>query len=483
MSTMIIAKLKIMKNEKMKIVLLLIGLFIGISSFSQTEIISDIKNVIKPYSENPGYWQYRGKPILLIGGTDNDNLFQNKNMKTHLDSLKDAGGNYIRNTMSDRDMGDEKAFFRNIDGKYDLSKWNDVYWDKFENLLRLTNERDIIVQIEIWDRFDHSREPWLTDPYNPGNNINYTYEQAKLDSLYPKHPGSNTHPFFFTVPTLNNNALLLQYQKAFADKMLSISLQYGNVLYCIDNETKGAEEWAIFWADYVKCKAGEKEIYITQMWDDWDVKSEMHKRTINNPDRYSYIDISQNSQTPGHDNWENAQYVFNYISKNPRPVNSTKIYGNDTGKWAAQAKNSEHAVQTFFRNLIGGFASSRFHRSPGGLGLSHRSINAMKTVREIETIVKFREISPRMDLLTENEKGEAYISAKEGEYYLIYFTDEGNVKLDLSKQKGIYTTRWIDINKAEWIEQKEIKAGILIELTARNKNGCIVVLQRKDITK
>lgn len=467
----------------MKIVLLLAGLFIGISSYSQKGISSDISNVIKPYIENPGYWQYKGKPMLLIGGTDNDNLFQNENLKTHLDSLKDAGGNYIRNTMSDRDPGDEKAFFRNIDGKYDLSKWNDVYWDKFENLLRLTNERDIIVQIEIWDRFDHSRDPWLTDPYNPKNNINYTYEQAKLDSLYPKHPGSNTHPFFFTVPTLNNNELLLQYQKAFVDKMLSISLQYGNVLYCIDNETKGAEEWAIFWADYVKCKAGEKEIYITQMWDDWDVKSEMHKRTINNPDRYSYIDISQNSQTPGHDNWANAQYVFNYISKNPRPVNSTKIYGSDYGQkegWA-RGKNSDHAVHTFFRNLMGGFASSRFHRPRYGLGLSQTSINCLKTVREIETIVKFWEITPRMDLLTENEKGEAYISAKEGENYLIYFTNNGNVKLDLSKQKGRFTVRWIDIRNAEWIRQEEIKAGSMIDFKAMSKNGCIAVLQRKKI--
>lgn len=467
----------------MKIVLLLAGLFIGISSYSQKGISSDVSNVIKPYMENPGYWQYKGKPTLLIGGTDNDNLFQNENLKTHLDSLKDAGGNYIRNTMSDRDPGDEKAFFRNIDGKYDLSKWNDVYWDKFENLLRLTNERDIIVQIEIWDRFDHSRDPWLTDPYNPKNNINYTYEQAKLDSLYPKHPGSNTHPFFFTVPTLNNNELLLQYQKAFVDKMLSISLQYGNVLYCIDNETKGAEEWAIFWADYVKCKAGEKEIYITQMWDDWDVKSEMHKRTINNPDRYSYIDISQNSQTPGHDNWANAQYVFNYISKNPRPVNSTKIYGSDYGQkegWA-RGKNSDHAVHTFFRNLVGGFASSRFHRPRYGLGLSQTSINCLKTVREIETIVKFWEITPRMDLLTENEKGEAYISAKEGENYLIYFTNNGNVKLDLSKQKGRFTVRWIDIRNAEWIRQEEIKAGSMIDFKAMSKNGCIAVLQRKKI--
>jgi hypothetical protein len=48
----------------------------------------------------------------------------------------------------------------------------------------LSLERDIIVQIEIWDRFDHTREPWVTDPYNPKNNVNYTYEQTKLDSLY-----------------------------------------------------------------------------------------------------------------------------------------------------------------------------------------------------------------------------------------------------------------------------------------------------------
>lgn len=458
----------------MKIILLLIGIFIGIMSYSQTE------NVIKPYSKNPGYWQFKGKPTLLIGGTDNDNLFQNKNLKTQLDSLKDAGGNYVRNTMSDRDPGNERAFYQNFDKKYDLAKWNDVYWEKFENLLKLASEREIIVQIEIWDRFDHSRGNWLSDPYNPGNNINYTFEQAKLDSLYPKHPGSNTHPFFFTVPTLNNNELLLRYQKAFVDKMLSISLQYGNVLYCIDNETKGAEEWAIFWAGYVESRASKKEIYITQMWDDWDVKSEMHKRTINNPDRYSYIDISQNSQTPGYDNWENAQYVFNYISKNPRPVNSTKIYGSDEeGSWKARGISEEHAVNTFFRNLTGGFASSRFHRPIHGLGLNQTSINCLKTVREIETIVKFWEITPRMDLLTENEKGEAYISAKEGEYYLIYFSNKGNVKLDLSKQKGRFTVRWIDVKNAEWIGQEEIKAGDMIDLKAKSKNGCFAVLQKK----
>lgn len=31
---------------------------------------------IQPYGGNPWYWQYGGKPVLLIGGTDDDNPFQ-----------------------------------------------------------------------------------------------------------------------------------------------------------------------------------------------------------------------------------------------------------------------------------------------------------------------------------------------------------------------------------------------------------------------
>lgn len=102
-------------------------------------------------------------------------------------------------------------------------------------MLQLTSERDIIVQIEIWDRFDHSRNEWLTDPYNPGNNINYSYADTGLDSLYPSHPGRNEQPFFYSVPKLNNNTVILKYQQAFVGKILSISLEYDNVLYCIDN--------------------------------------------------------------------------------------------------------------------------------------------------------------------------------------------------------------------------------------------------------
>jgi len=433
-------------------------------------------NHIKPYEKNTAYWQYKGNPVLLLGATDNDNLFQNTNVKMHLDSLKNAGGNYIRNTMSDRDEGNLHAFSLNDDGKYDLNKWNDEYWQRFENLIKLAWQRDVIVQIEVWDRFDHSRDPWKNDPYNPNNNINYSFHDSGLDSIYPLHPGQNVQPFFFTVPELNNNTILLKYQQMFVEKLMAISLNYDNILYCIDNETSGSEEWATYWAEFIKSYARNKDIYITEMWDDWDVKSATHKRTLDHPDRYRFIDISQNSQISGPENWRNAQYVFDYIRDNPRPVNSTKIYGSDKGSWLSRGITTKHAVNTFFRNILGGFASSRFHRPPSGLGLSDISINCIGTIRKVMTIVNMWDITPRMDLLEVNENSEVYLAAREGDCYVIYFTEPGTVKLNLSNYDISFTLRWISVTDSGWKNETMIQGGKFVDIKTNLTGGAIAVL-------
>ena len=83
-----------MNGNKMKI--WFVGLFMishvcGGQSLSEYE-----KNRIKPFAENPRYWQYEGEPVLLIGGSREDNLFQIPDLKEHLDLLVSVGGNYIR---------------------------------------------------------------------------------------------------------------------------------------------------------------------------------------------------------------------------------------------------------------------------------------------------------------------------------------------------------------------------------------------------
>ncbi len=48
---------------------------------------------IKPYAKNPRYWQYQGKPVLLLGGSKTDHIFLLDDLKTHLDEMQVVGAN------------------------------------------------------------------------------------------------------------------------------------------------------------------------------------------------------------------------------------------------------------------------------------------------------------------------------------------------------------------------------------------------------
>ena len=135
--------------------------------------------------------------------------------------------------------------FETTTERYDLNAPNAAYYERLDQCLRLAQERDIIVQFEMWDRFDYARDVWERNPFRPVNNSTYTTTTSGLKNHYPNHPGTNETPFFYSVPELKNNELLLRYQHAHVDRILAVSLQYPNVLYCMNNETSGAEECGV----------------------------------------------------------------------------------------------------------------------------------------------------------------------------------------------------------------------------------------------
>jgi hypothetical protein len=424
-------------------------------------------NRIQPWAENSWYWQYNGEPIMLLGASSDDNLFQwpAEKLIPHLDSMKNVGANYVRNAMSDRqDKGFELYPFLFLDyGKYDLEQLNDDYFKRFEFFLKETNKRDIIVQIEVWDRFDYARNHWPIHPYNPKNNINYTSEESGLDLEYPDHPGQNKQPFFFTTPKQRNNELLLKYQKSRVEKMLEISFKYDNVLYCMDNETSGEEEWAVFWSGLILGKAKEegKEICVTEMWDNWDLTSEQHKRTFDHPERYVFCDVSQNNQKKGQVHWDNFQWVKSYLSTHPRPLNTVKTYGLDGGRHG----NTKDGLERWWRHVLGGAAAARFHRPDSGLGLSELSMNSVKVAREIENSAKFWELQSGNDLLSNREENEVYLASKPGETYILFFTDGGEVGLDLTDFDSEFDLKWFNIREGEMSSEHKFEGGEIVKLS------------------
>jgi len=442
------------------------------------------ENDIKPYKENPRYWQYKGKPVLLLGGTQDDNLFQIPGLEEHLDLLQSVGGNYIRNTMSSRDSGNTWPFYLQPDGYYDLDRWNEEYWKGFESLLRLTDERDIIIQIEVWDRFDFSTDPWKANPFNSANNVNYTEVECGMEEDYPKHPAGDLQPFFHSLPRLplyrQELELVRKYQEKFVDKLLSYSLNYGNVLYCMDNETSTPPDWGKYWMRYIQDRAGDKRVYTTDMFDKFFIPHQCAscRAAIEHPETYEFLDVSQiNSRNFNRMHWDTLSWILQQRDLySLRPVNCVKVYGGMNSSWGSGS--NEDGIERFVRNVIGGCAAVRHHRPPHGNGLSAKSQASIKSVRKIETMVKMWEMKPHMELLSDTDDDEAYLTAKKGEIYLIMFPDGGRITLDLNDSPGEFSGRWISIGSGSWGEKFSLKGGSLTEIASPGPGGWFAVISR-----
>jgi hypothetical protein len=416
---------------------------------------------IQPFVDNPFYWQYKNRPVLLLGGSIEDNLFQIPNLETHLNLLEAVGGNYVRCTMSSRDEGDVWPFARDSEtGLYDLTTFNDVYWSRFKRFLSMTAERDVIVQIELWDRFDFARQPWQQNPYNPSNNLNYTPASSGLKSVIETHPGRRENAFFRTVPVLEDNKTILNYQQRQVDKLLSLALNYGHVLYCMDNETNEAPTWGAYWTDYILEKANDVGLKVscTEMWDDWNLLGSEHRATFDHPELYGFVDVSQGNHQPASTHWSNMQKVRKYLlEEGPvRPMNSVKIYGANSGRYGS----TRDAQERFWRNIFGGLASSRFHRPTSGLGLNPIAQAHIRSMRMLLDRLDIVRSEPHNDLLTNRSWNEAYCTTIPGEAYAVFFPDGGDLWLNVSAAEGeALRLDWLDIRACRWTAPEPIIAS------------------------
>ena len=457
-------------------------------------------------------WKYDGRRVLLLGGwnhghnpfidhdTDNDKDKQGVStpaqIKNAMDELAAAGGNYLRCVLDPGMASGIQgfAFCAKSGSRYDLDKMTGPFWKRIDMFISEAKSRDIIVQLEVWDRFDlidGSWGSWPVSPWNPKNNINYTTASSGLATSYSSF---GTHPFLQGVPghpkyekasesRKKKYDVVRSFQDKFIDKLLSITLRYNNVLYCMNNETHEDPAWGLYWMNFIeaKAKARGKNVLTTDMFDDV-YKAESSRGLtyqLAHRDKYDYIDISQaNSRHADEAHWNAVQWIAGATGKMKPPylMHMTKIYGNDLaldGKPWSRFKpgDSDNGIEEWWRNLIAGVAGVRFHRPTSGIGLYPEARNCMSATRKVESKVKFWDVEPWLDLLTKRQSDEAYLAADPGKAYILYFTKNGGGSVGLKLDNYPNTTfelHWVNVGTGNWGPNTTLSGGSTVTIDRPN---------------
>ncbi len=419
---------------------------------------------------------------MLLGGNQTDHTFLMDNLQSYLTDLKQVGGNYIRNVMSQREENPENRPHKLLEnGKYDLTIWNSSYWNRFEETLKLCQEKDIIVSIELWDKMDYNskHDRWLNSCWHPDNNVNYTFLDSKLPNEYnskffggdimDKH---NDNPFLRTVPGLDSNALVLSYQEAFIDQVLSYSLKYPNIIYNIDNEWKESPEWSEYWARYIKNKAKEvgKDIHVTEMvWslsETYDPKIDF---VIQRDDLFSFCGFraGQPFVPLGEDQYNRIMEIRGRVEispSGPRPLNEVKVR---TPK--LNYSHSKTPQARVWRAVLAGWSAistHRVHNNSLDMGFTDVGKTNIRALRAFTNEISPWECEPQNNLLTNRTEDEAYLMANLGVAYGFFFTSVGSVGLDLSPYNDLFQLKWISIETGLYYgEAQTIKGGQITPIT------------------
>jgi hypothetical protein len=495
-----------MKTERRKAAPMFLGLMIALTWSSP---------VFAQIAVDGRYWKYDGRRVLLLGGwnhghnpfidhdTNNDEDKQGVStpaqIRNAMDELVAAGGNYLRCVLDPGMAAGIQGFdFCAKSGtQYDLGSMTGPFWTRIETFIAEAQKRDIIVQIELWDRFDlidGSWGSWPVSPWNPKNNVNYTTASSGLAASYRSF---GSHPFLQGVPghpkyesasrsRKHKYDLVRSFQDKFVDKLLSVTLRYRNVLYCMNNETHEDPAWGRYWMNFIERKARVqgRNVPSTDMFDDVYGAESSRKLAyqLANRKEYDYLDVSQvNSRHADEAHWDAVKWIADAARKTDPPylLHMTKIYGNDlalSGKPWSRFKpgDSNNGIEEWWRNLLAGVAGVRFHRPTSGIGLYPEAKGCIRATRKVESKVKFWDVEARLDLLTNRQSDEVYLAADPGKAYILYFTKNGGGSVGLKLDGFPDTTfelRWVNIGTGRWGSTRTIPGGSTVTIDRPNDSS------------
>jgi hypothetical protein len=195
-------------------------------------------------AENPHYFQYKDKPLILITSGEHYGALMNLDFDYHkyfetlssdsLNLTRLMSGSYVEPAGAFRIEGNTLApksgryicpwkrsdaeGYANGGYKFDLSQWDEAYFARLKDLMSDAEKKNIIVEFTLFCPF-YGDEQWNLSPMNNRNNIQ------------GGGPGDRTHVY-----TMDKSASLLAVQENLVRKIVGELKDYSNLIYEICNE-------------------------------------------------------------------------------------------------------------------------------------------------------------------------------------------------------------------------------------------------------
>lgn len=193
-------------------------------------------------SEDKSVLRYGGAPIRLISYSDLGILAENafyRDRNNFFDKLKEDGLNMVRVWLSYpwggndsispfmkvRDTGDVDKDGNRRELVYDITKFNERFFQRLTTFVADAEKKGIIVQVTLFNGSELDGRGWDSSPYNPKNNINRIGRGRRERPLSSK---SNFDDY--------SGNLWLKSHQPFIQKVADTLQNFGNVIYEIANE-------------------------------------------------------------------------------------------------------------------------------------------------------------------------------------------------------------------------------------------------------
>jgi hypothetical protein len=334
-----------------------------------------------------------------------------------------VNGNYYYSPLPYQRTGPGTA----LDGKakFDLTKFNQAYFDRLRARVSQAGERGIYVSIQLFDGFSveskpfmAANNPWPGHPFNQNNNINGINGDPNGNGQ-----GEETHNLQIAAVTTR--------QEAYVKKVIDTINDLDNVLFEISNESNsGSEQWQYHMINYIKSyEASLPKQHPVGMTVEW----------------------------PGGDNAELFASPADWISPNssdgyyddPPASNGSKVIINDTDHLAYPSGDREWMWKSVLRGLNPAFMDP--YDCKGDPSPPSCDPNDPEWVNLRQNLGYANTYAERINLAAMTPHGELASShyclakpASSGAEYLVYLPTGGSVTVNLSAASGQLKAEWFN---------------------------------------